>query len=204
MPEIDLWERRLVIPGISEGEFTEQEIEAHNLKYGTIYPGKDIKEDDKLYTKKRIRERLKELRAECYQLLAEGAEDSFAAICNQSRLERLNRRIREYQYRLRDVPKGRGTEITPDTIRRAKESPISDYLVGWKSRRTGRTLVGKCPLPGHSESTGSFTVYPEQNRWHCFGQCGIGGDVIDLVCKTQNLSFISAVKFLNFNQPPAT
>jgi hypothetical protein len=37
---------------------------------------------------------------------------------------------------------------------------------------------GRCPL--HEERTASFYVYIESQRWHCFGACAIGGDVIDL------------------------
>lgn len=45
--------------------------------------------------------------------------------------------------------------------------------------RGGRgKLRGLCPL--HNERTPSFYVWPDQGRWHCFGACGRGGDVIDL------------------------
>ena len=45
-------------------------------------------------------------------------------------------------------------------------------------RKTGGTrFVGKCPLPGHTEKTGSFTVYTENQSFYCYG-CGTGGDVI--------------------------
>ena len=144
-------------------------------------------------TKSFLKEVIKGLREQCYTILAESAEDPFATLCNQPRLERLNRKIREYQYRLSSVPKGSGTEITPDTIRRAKESPISDYFTGGKLRQAGNTLVGRCPF--HEERSGSFVIYLKQNTFHCFG-CGAGTDVIDYIRKTQNLDFISAVKFL--------
>ena len=46
--------------------------------------------------------------------------------------------------------------------------------------RGTRVLTGPCPL--HAERKGrSFTVWPDSQRWKCFGKCGIGGDVIDLV-----------------------
>ena len=48
---------------------------------------------------------------------------------------------------------------------------------GVRLRRSGRCLVGLCPL--HEETTPSFTLYPHQNSFHCFG-CGAGGDVISL------------------------
>ena len=40
-------------------------------------------------------------------------------------------------------------------------------------------LKGRCPL--HQERTPSFYVYEDSKRWHCFGACGAGGDVIDLL-----------------------
>ena len=40
-------------------------------------------------------------------------------------------------------------------------------------------LRGLCPL--HQEKTASFYVYEDSRRWHCFGACATGGDVIDLL-----------------------
>jgi hypothetical protein len=46
-------------------------------------------------------------------------------------------------------------------------------------RRSGATLVGRCPLPDHEDRTPSFTVWPGSDSWWCFG-CDRGSDVIDL------------------------
>ena len=78
--------------------------------------------------------------------------------------------------------------ITDIDIAQAKEIPITNFI---EVNRAGFT---KCPF--HNEKTGSFKVYPQDNRWHCFGLCYNGGDVIDLICKMNNLTFIEAVKFL--------
>lgn len=40
-------------------------------------------------------------------------------------------------------------------------------------------LKGRCPL--HEERTASFFVYEGSQRWHCFGACAAGGDVVDLL-----------------------
>jgi hypothetical protein len=40
-------------------------------------------------------------------------------------------------------------------------------------------LKGRCPL--HNEHTPSFYVYEDRQRWHCFGACATGGDVVNLL-----------------------
>ncbi len=58
---------------------------------------------------------------------------------------------------------------------------LADLLCGpGGMRRMGERWVARCPLPGHDERTPSFTVYPEQNSWYCYGACKRGGDVVDL------------------------
>ncbi len=37
---------------------------------------------------------------------------------------------------------------------------------------------GRCPI--HEEKTASFYVWANPWRWHCFGGCATGGDIIDL------------------------
>lgn len=188
MTNIDLWEARKILPGISEGEFTPWEIETHNLKFIPL-PEKPVKVDDSQWTKKRIKEELKVLRQQCYEYVNE--HDEWARTFNSKRHEWALRKIREYTYRLRGVSNGSNGEIGQPEIQRAKESPIQDYLVGWKLRQAGATLVGKCPL--HPEKTGSFTIYLRSNTWWCYS-CSSGTDCIDLVMKLNNLTFIEAVK----------
>ena len=66
------------------------------------------------------------------------------------------------------------------------ESVISSYV---NLRRRGRNLVGLCPF--HNEKTPSFTVYPENGSFYCFG-CGAGGDAITFIRKIENLDYIEA------------
>ena len=70
------------------------------------------------------------------------------------------------------------------------ESVISQYV---NLRRRGKNLVGLCPF--HNEKTPSFTVYPENGSFYCFG-CGTGGDVITFVSMIENLDYMEAVKTL--------
>lgn len=70
------------------------------------------------------------------------------------------------------------------------ESVISPYV---NLRRAGRNLVGLCPF--HNEKTPSFTVYPENGSFYCFG-CGVGGDCITFTGLINNLDYIESVKLL--------
>ena len=70
------------------------------------------------------------------------------------------------------------------------ESVISPYV---SLKRRGKNLVGLCPF--HNEKTPSFTVYPENGSFYCFG-CGVGGDIFTFVKLIENLDYIEAVKLL--------
>jgi len=59
--------------------------------------------------------------------------------------------------------------------------------------RKGSNLFGLCPF--HSEKTGSFSVSPDKQIYHCFG-CKKGGGVINFIMEEENLSFPDAVHFL--------
>ena len=71
---------------------------------------------------------------------------------------------------------------------------IEDLLSSYVTlKRRGKNLVGLCPF--HSEKTPSFTVYPENGSFYCFG-CGAGGDAITFVRRIENLDYVEAVKYL--------
>ena len=53
-----------------------------------------------------------------------------------------------------------------------------------------------CPL--HNEKSPSFTVYPNNNSWHCFG-CKAGGSVIDFVMAYYGLDALEAAKKLDLD-----
>ena len=59
--------------------------------------------------------------------------------------------------------------------------------------RKGSNLFGLCPF--HSEKTGSFSVSPDKQIYHCFG-CKKGGGVVNFIMEEENLSFPDAVRFL--------
>ncbi len=70
------------------------------------------------------------------------------------------------------------------------EAAISQYVT---LKRRGKNLVGLCPF--HSEKTPSFTIYPENVSFYCFG-CGVGGDVITFTGLIENLDYVESVKLL--------
>jgi len=64
---------------------------------------------------------------------------------------------------------------------------------GVELRKAGRNFIGLCPF--HNEKTPSFTVYPGQSTYHCFG-CGKGGDVISFLQEAEHTDFMGAVALL--------
>ena len=85
--------------------------------------------------------------------------------------------------------------ISKETIEQVlMRNEISSLIGSYVSlRRAGSNLKGLCPF--HSEKTPSFTVYPAENSFYCFG-CGVGGDAITFIRKRENLDYPDAVEFL--------
>ena len=75
-------------------------------------------------------------------------------------------------------------------LRNDIESLIGGYV---SLKRAGSNLKGLCPF--HSEKTPSFTVYPSENSFYCFG-CGVGGNAITFVRQMEHLDYPDAVEFL--------
>lgn len=61
-------------------------------------------------------------------------------------------------------------------------------------RKAGTSYKGLCPF--HNERTPSFMVFPESGTWHCFGSCGIGGDIFSFIMRRENLEFREALELL--------
>ena len=74
--------------------------------------------------------------------------------------------------------------------------PLGDAVeaAGVRLRGRGRVRQGVCPF--HHEAEGSFTVYADSERWYCFG-CGLGGDVLDFIQRTENLTLPEALRRLD-------
>ncbi len=71
---------------------------------------------------------------------------------------------------------------------------IQTLIGGYVSlKRAGSNLKALCPF--HSEKSPSFTVYPSDNSFYCFG-CGAGGDQISFIMRMEHLDYPDAVQFL--------
>ncbi|GAB4536573.1 MAG: DNA primase [Anaerolineae bacterium] len=68
---------------------------------------------------------------------------------------------------------------------------ISGYV---PLKKAGRNYKGLCPF--HAEKTPSFVVFPDTQTWHCFGACGIGGDVFRFIMQAEGLDFSEALREL--------
>ena len=62
-------------------------------------------------------------------------------------------------------------------------------------RKSGRNYTGFCPFHPNVR-TPSFVVFPESQRWHCFGTCGEGGDIFTFVMKREGWDFRTALEEL--------
>ena len=82
-----------------------------------------------------------------------------------------------------DLEKVKGRHFLGDVVEAA----------GIQLRGRGRVRQGVCPF--HDEAEGSFTVYGDTERFHCFG-CGATGDVLDFVQRTEGLSLPEAIRRL--------
>ncbi len=66
---------------------------------------------------------------------------------------------------------------------------------GVQLRRSGRNYMGFCPFHDNKR-TPSFAVWPETGTWHCFGECGEGGDAFSFVMKKHGMDFREALEYL--------
>ncbi|MGQ9502217.1 MAG: DNA primase [Anaerolineae bacterium] len=72
---------------------------------------------------------------------------------------------------------------------------IVDFISSYVSlKKAGRTYKGLCPF--HTEKTPSFVVFPHTQTWHCFGACGIGGDIFSFLMRREGLDFSEALRRL--------
>jgi DNA primase len=82
-----------------------------------------------------------------------------------------------------EAPERRGVSrrsVIEEAKARVETIALADLLCGpGRMQRVGDKWVARCPLPDHEDKSPSFTVYPGDRGWFCYG-CLRGGDVIEL------------------------
>ena len=82
-------------------------------------------------------------------------------------------------------------EVVEEILSRTDiESLVSSYV---SIKRAGSNLKGLCPF--HNEKSPSFTIFPHDNSFYCFG-CGIGGNAITFIRQIEHLDYPDAIQFL--------
>jgi len=96
-----------------------------------------------------------------------------------------------------DSLKRLGGERMDDLFARVKDVALLPDVIGRygvKLRQQGKNrLVGLCPF--HREKSGSFTVYADSNRFHCFG-CAVSGSAIDFISRMNGTTPLESAKYL--------
>lgn len=134
------------------------------------------------------------LKYEHYEWLTKQDAPYWFKSLTAERIEELKKEITKREKKVNFLKGGKkkteqNDTITPQDIERAKAVPLDTFL------EVNRSGFAHCPL-GHTDKTPSFKIYKNQNRWHCFGACGEGGDTVDLYMKLNDCDFITAVKKL--------
>ncbi len=94
--------------------------------------------------------------------------------------------------RLRSELANRSPDEKKEDVRRAADL-VDQIRRTVPLKRTGRTWAACCPF--HREKTPSFHVWPESQRWKCFG-CQKSGDVFAFVMERDGVDFPEALRTL--------
>jgi hypothetical protein len=80
-------------------------------------------------------------------------------------------------------------------IYNAKQVSLEKLVLPNVSRfkQSGRRIMASCPF--HTESTPSFCIYLDENKYYCFG-CHSHGNAITFVIKYYGMTFLEAIKYL--------
>ncbi len=66
--------------------------------------------------------------------------------------------------------------------------------LGFSVEHFSRCTKMNCPF--HDDSSPSFVIYWDNQKWHCFG-CGLRGDVYDFIVSVRHCSLTEALDFVN-------
>ena len=85
----------------------------------------------------------------------------------------------------------RPTDLKEEVKRRIHIADLVGRDVALK--KSGRTLKGPCPF--HEETSPSFTVYPDQGTYHCYG-CQSHGDIFSFLQQRDSITFPESLRRL--------
>jgi DNA primase len=71
------------------------------------------------------------------------------------------------------------------------EQVLQHYKLLDQFKRGGDSLNGPCPIHKGSNPT-QFRVSISKNIWHCFSECGHGGNTLDFIAKMEDVSIHAA------------
>lgn len=119
--------------------------------------------------------------------------DEFIKVFLMGDLLKYERRLRNLEYFNNPYSKAKN-KLNDIEIQRAREYPILEVAEAFlKVQKSGSRYKALCPF--HEEKTSSFFMFPDNNRFYCFG-CHEKGDVIKLTMALHGINFIDAVKML--------
>jgi CHC2 zinc finger/Toprim-like len=94
----------------------------------------------------------------------------------------------------RPRPDGNISRLREEAERLKRQVPIGDVVEYYVELRcAGKTCTGRCPF--HNDRKPSFTIYPDQGTFHCFG-CGAHGDALTFLQKVEGWSFRQVLRML--------
>lgn len=71
------------------------------------------------------------------------------------------------------------------------EMALNHYGVFKAMKKSGANYVGVCPIHKGTNPR-QFSINLEKNMWRCFGNCKVGGNVLDFVAQMENVSIREA------------
>ena len=87
------------------------------------------------------------------------------------------------------------------------EQVLKRYDLLHQFKRSGDSLSGPCPIH-KGENPTQFRVSISKNVWNCFSECKHGGNVLDFICKMENVSVhaaaLKAVEWFNLDAETTT
>lgn len=88
-------------------------------------------------------------------------------------------------------------QFSEDFIEKIREANDIVEIIGRHTvfKQGGRSLMGLCPFPDHSEKSPSFSVSQDKQLYHCFG-CGKSGNIYSFLRDHYGYSFLESIEYL--------